>query len=233
MVLSKNILFATVFGSIAFAATGPVFAQEVGETILTVGGQTASDFPDFGMEVPVGGVTFDATRKHTERFSGSVWLRLAPNEDWDGLDPVATEVDATGTYVVYQGRRIRVSTTGGVYIFPADDWDATTWTLQGAVSYQMNERLSFSVEHGEYFAGFEEGRTKAFVNASFPLGNEFWGDVEVGASVLRELETNPVFLEFGVSRDNWRIAAVGWMNTDEDPNGERASGLFLKASATL
>lgn len=232
MVLSnKHMVWAAALASLsAFAPNA--HANEM-DTVFTLGAQTASDFSDFGMEVAAPGVTFNAARQHTERFSGNVWVRGAPNKDWSGFDELATEIDATGTYMVLNEGNLRVALTAGGYFFPADSFDATTWTIQGSVTYQVTEHVSFTVEHGEYFAGFEEGRTKAYTNVNFPIGGNLFGDVEVGYAELRNADTNPVFAELGLSHGSWRIAAVGWINTKENAGGDRDSGAFLEFSTTL
>lgn len=213
MAQKRNValLFAAAGASaLSFASTAS--AQEASGTDYSCTAASASDFSHFGMAVDRPSIACDANTQVTEELSFYGWLRLAPDEDWAGLDPVATELDLTGTLVAYKNDAFQVSVTAGGYFFPADDLDATVGTVQIALDTTpiFNNVLSFHFEHGEYDGGFTEGQSEASGTATFPIGGDFAIDLTLGGSTLRETDDDIAFGEIGLSKNNWRVFVEGF-----------------------
>lgn len=216
---SKNLKVALLIAvaSVGLASTQTASAQEQSNVTSDVTIATHSHFTRFGMSVDRPSVAFSTTYQANEWLSVNGWLRLAPNEDWSGLDPLATEFDATATAVVLDNDLFEASLTGGGYFFPADDLDATVGTAQIAIDTKpMFGVLTFHVEHGEYFGGFREGQSEFSGTLAFPIGGDFAVDLTLGGSELRELRDDVAFGELGLSHDGWRV----WLEAFQGENDE-------------
>jgi hypothetical protein len=213
MAQKRNValLFAAASASaLSFASTAS--AQEASGTDYSCTAASASDFSHFGQAIDRPSLACDAETSVTDRLSHYVYLRLAPDEDWAGLDPVATELDLTGTLVVVKNDAFQVSVTGGGYLFPVAGLDATVGTIQLALDTApiFNNVLTFHFEHGEYDGGFTEGQSEASGTATFPIGGDYAIDLTLGSSTLRETDDDIAFGEIGLSKNNWRVFVEGF-----------------------
>lgn len=213
MAQKRNValLFAAASAS-AFSFASTASAQEASGTDYSCTAASASNFSRFGMAVDRPSFACDATTSVNENLSFNAWLRLAPDEEWEDLDPLATELDLTGTLVAYKNDAFQVSVTAGGYFFPADDSDATVGTVQITLDTApiFNNVLTFHLEHGEYDGGFTEGQSEVSGTATFPIGGDFAIDLTLGGSTLRELDDDIAFGEIGLSKNNWRVFVEGF-----------------------
>ncbi len=213
MAQKRNVALLFAAASVSALSLAPsAFAQEDSGTDYSCTGASASDFSHFGQAIDRPSLACDAETSVTDSLSLYGWLRLAPDENWAGLDPVATELDLTGTLVVVKNDAFQVSVTAGGYFFPADDLDATVGTVQLALDTApiFNNVLSFHFEHGEYDGGFTEGQSEVSGTATFPIGSDYAIDFTLGGSHLRETDDNIAFGELGLSKDNWRVFVEGF-----------------------